>query len=155
MAERILAYISGTRFFPKTDLCKNTAYNKNFHYSTNPEKINDQVFLCIKKKLIFWPIFDVSSIFGAKNLMIQFQENTQTDGRRDPISQDPSGYRQGSNNYNCSRLAFKSQRYRVQFGLTKNYFVTISTQKISSIHKLIFKIQQILGSHDLNGHAYF
>ena len=41
------------------------------------------------------------------------------------------------------------------FGLTKNHFITISTQKISSIHKLIFKIQQILGSHDSNGHAYF
>ena len=51
------------------------------------------------------------------NLMIQFQENTQTDGRMegrtDPISQDLSGYHRGSNKYNCSRLAFKSQRYRV------------------------------------------
>ena len=49
--------------------------------------------------------------------MIQFQENTQADGRRegwtDPISQDPSAYRRGSNKYNCSRLAFKSQGYRL------------------------------------------
>ena len=53
-----------------------------------------------------------------KNLMIQFQENTQTDVKRpewtDPISQDPSSYRQGSNKWNWSKLAFKSQRYTVQ-----------------------------------------
>ena len=32
-------------------------------------------------------------------------------------------------------------------GLTKNYCITVSMQKISSHHKLI---QQILGSHELN-----
>ena len=37
-------------------------------------------------------------------------------------------------------------------GLTKNYCVTVSMQKISSIHKLI---HQILGSHELNGYAQF
>ena len=37
-------------------------------------------------------------------------------------------------------------------GLTKNYCITVSMQKISSIHKLI---QQILGSHELNDHAHF
>ena len=36
--------------------------------------------------------------------------------------------------------------------LTKNYYTTVSMQKISSIHTLI---QQILGSHDLNVHAHF
>ena len=75
------------------------------------------------KKTYFWPI---SPIFGAKiffsmkssyyaqllkgfwhlakiqqNLMIQFQENTQTDLRRqgwtNTFSLDPSNYRQGSN----------------------------------------------------------
>ena len=35
-------------------------------------------------------------------------------------------------------------------GLTKIYCITVSMQKISSIHKLI---QQILDSHELNGHA--
>ena len=34
----------------------------------------------------------------------------------------------------------------------KNYCITVSMQKISSIHKLI---QQILGSHELNDHAHF
>ena len=33
-------------------------------------------------------------------------------------------------------------------GLSKSYCITVSIQKISTIHKLI---QQILGSHKLNG----
>ena len=37
-------------------------------------------------------------------------------------------------------------------GLTRSYCITVSMQKISSIHKLI---QQILGSHELNGHTQF
>ena len=36
--------------------------------------------------------------------------------------------------------------------LTKNYYTAVSMQKISSIHKLI---QQILGSHELNGQTQF
>ena len=34
-------------------------------------------------------------------------------------------------------------------GLTKSYCITISIQKINSIHKFVFKIQQILRSHEL------
>ena len=34
--------------------------------------------------------------------------------------------------------------------LNKSYCITVSMQKISLIHKLI---QQILGSHELHGHA--
>ena len=41
-------------------------------------------------------------------------------------------------------LKAKDIEYNV--GLTKNYCITVSMQKISSIHKLI---QQILGSHEL------
>ena len=37
-------------------------------------------------------------------------------------------------------------------GLTKNDYITVRMQKICSIHKLI---QQILGSHELHGHAHF
>ena len=37
-------------------------------------------------------------------------------------------------------------------GLTKSYCITVNMQKISLFHKLI---QQILGSHELNGHAQF
>ena len=47
-------------------------------------------------------------------------------------------------------LKVKDIEYNV--GLTKSYCITVSMQKISSIHKLI---QQILGSHELNGHTQF
>ena len=47
-------------------------------------------------------------------------------------------------------LKVKDIEYNV--GLTKNYCITVSMQKISSIHKLI---QQILGPHKLNDHAQF
>ena len=88
--------------------------------------------------------------------MIQFQENTQTDVRRqgwaDPISWDPSSYRQGSSKWNCKnwRLKVKNMEYNV--GLTNNYCILVSMQKVSSIHKLI---QQILGSHELNDYTHF
>ena len=82
-----------------------------------------------------------------KHLMIQFQENTQADGRKDkrtegqtdPTLKDPSGYQQGSKKYNCSRLALKVKGTEKDVGLTKNYCITTSMQKISSIHKLILK----------------
>ena len=87
--------------------------------------------------------------------MTQFQKNTWTNGRterrRDPISQDSSSYHQGSSKYNCSRLAFKSQRYRVQCRSNQKLLhqSTVSMQKISSIHERILKIQLILGPHQI------
>ena len=45
-------------------------------------------------------------------------------------------------------LKVKDIHYNVS--LSKNYGITVSKQKISSIHKLILKTQQILGSHELN-----
>ena len=47
-------------------------------------------------------------------------------------------------------LKAKSEKCNV--GLTKNYCIKVSMQKISSINKLI---QQILGSHELHDHAHF
>ena len=47
-------------------------------------------------------------------------------------------------------LKVKDIEYNV--GLTKNYCITVSMQKISSIHKLT---QQILGSHELNDYTHF
>ena len=47
-------------------------------------------------------------------------------------------------------LKVKDIEYNV--GLTKIYCITVSMQKISSIHKLI---QQILESHELNDHVHF
>ena len=43
-------------------------------------------------------------------------------------------------------LKVKNIEYNV--GLTNNYCITVSMQKVSSIHKLI---QQIIGSRELNG----
>ena len=45
-------------------------------------------------------------------------------------------------------IKVKDIEYNV--GLTKRYSITVSMQKIRSIHKLI---QQILGSHELSGHT--
>ena len=42
-----------------------------------------------------------------------------------------------------------------KFCLTKNYCIIVSMQKISSFHNLILKIQQTLGSHELNDHTHF
>ena len=50
-------------------------------------------------------------------------------------------------------LKIKDTEYDV--ALTKNYCITVSIQKISSFPKLTIKIQQILGTHELNGHAPF
>ena len=47
-------------------------------------------------------------------------------------------------------LKVKDIEYNVR--LTKSYCITVSMQKISSIHKLV---QLILGSHELNGHNQF
>ena len=51
LAESILAYISGTRFFPKKDLCRNTANNKHIHYTTNTVKIMTKFFFKFKKPI--------------------------------------------------------------------------------------------------------
>ena len=47
-------------------------------------------------------------------------------------------------------LKVKNTEYNV--GLTRNYCITVSMQKVSSIHKVI---QQILGSHELNDYIHF
>ena len=46
----------------------------------------------------------------------------------------------------------KVKNKKSDVGLIKNYCITVSMQKISSIHKLI---QHILGSHELNDHTHF
>ena len=46
----------------------------------------------------------------------------------------------------------KVKNKKCDVGLIKNYCITINTQKISSIHKLL---QQILESHELNDCAHF
>ena len=46
----------------------------------------------------------------------------------------------------------KAKNKKCNVDLIKNYCITVSMQKISSIHKLI---QQILGYHELNDHTHF
>ena len=55
MAESILAYSSGITFFPKKDLCRNTANNIKFCYKTNSGKLMTKSFFKFKKPY-FWPI---------------------------------------------------------------------------------------------------
>ena len=50
-------------------------------------------------------------------------------------------------------LKVKDIRYDV--ALTKNYCIKVCMQKISSIHKVILKIEQILGSDELNINTHF
>ena len=87
--------------------------------------------------------------------MIQFQENTQMSERKDGqtlfhgiLPATARGLaRKTAINWH---LKVKNIEYNV--GLTNNYCITVSMQKVSSIHKLI---QQILGSHELNDYTHF
>ena len=77
--------------------------------------------------------------------MIKFQENTQTDARREGWA-DP---------HRIFLATTRRLTTAVDWHLkvkNKSYCITDSMQKISSIHKLI---QQILGSHELNDHIHF
>ena len=88
------------------------------------------------------------------NIMIQFQENTSTngwtEGRTDPISLDPFGYRWGLTSTAAVDWHLKVQDIEYDVGLTKNYCITVSMQNISSVNTLILKIEQILVSCKLN-----
>ena len=60
----------------------------------------------------------------------------------------------GYNKYDCSRLAFKSQKYRVRcWSYLKLLHLKLHAEN-HSIHKLILKMKLILGSHELNGYTY-
>ena len=90
--------------------------------------------------------------------MIQFQENTQTDsmmeGWTDVIRSIPATAG-GPTSITAVDQHWKFKDIEYDDGLTKNYYTTISMQKISSIHILIPIIQQTLGSHELNGIAHW
>ena len=160
LAERILAYISGTRFFPK-DLSRNIA-NKNFQYRINTAKF----FIKFKKPyfgpflahfLNFWSKKSFSTKLSCyaqllmgfwyrakiqRNLMMQFQENNQTDVRRqrwtDPFYRILPAIAMGLTSKTTTvnwHLKVKYIEHNV--GLTKSYCITVSMHKISSIHKFI------------------
>ena len=99
----------------------------NFHYRTNLVKINDKIFQKIQKITFlthFWSIFP---LFWAKNFFwkIRLSRTTsygflaprrnlektydaipRTEGRTDPISQDPTSYHQGSKKGHKTFAAF-------------------------------------------------
>ena len=87
--------------------------------------------------------------------MIQFQENTQMSGSKDgqtlfhAILPATARGLAGKPAINW-HLKVKNIEYNV--GLTNNYCITVSMQKVSSIHKII---QEILGSHELNDYTHF
>ena len=110
---------------------QNIPNNINFHYRTKSVKINDPIFS------LFLPI---SPISGAKKVFPKYlvvrrnfirvfstitlmeksnwwsnskKTSGQTEGQIDPILQDLSGYH-WRYKYNCNRLTFKNQRYRVR-----------------------------------------
>ena len=100
--ESILGYISRTRFSSNLGFVQEQAIcanNKNFHYRTNSVKflIHFPTFWCKKgfpeKTWLCHAQLDKGFKYHPKiqkNLMIQFQENTQTENRTggwtDPIS---------------------------------------------------------------------
>ena len=79
----------------------------------------------------------------------------RTEGWTDPLLLDPSSYCQGSTSKTAVDWHLKVKDTEYDVDLTKNYCITVNMQKISSFNKLILKIQQILESHELNGHAFF
>ena len=46
----------------------------------------------------------------------------------------------------------KVKNIKQNVGLTNNYCITVTMQKVNSIHKLV---QQIVGSHELNDYTHF
>ena len=87
--------------------------------------------------------------------MVQFKENTQMSGTKDRqtlfhgiLPATTRGLaRETAINWH---LKIKNIEYNV--GLTNNYYITVSMQKASSIHKLI---REILRSHELNDYTHF
>ena len=121
-------------------------FKKPFFFPHCPKVWGKEDFF-IKAGSVLHNLIRVSNTIqkSRKNLMIQFHENTdrQQDRRMDTT-------------YFIHRIIlatagspaittavdwhFKSQRYRVQCQSYQNYCITVSMQKISSIHKLIIKI---------------
>ena len=86
--------------------------------------------------------------------MIQFQENSQKDNRMeawiDPILWDSSSYHWGLTSTTTVDWHLKVQDIEYDVGLTKSYCTKVSMQKISLIHTLTLRIQEIFRSCKLN-----
>ena len=90
--------------------------------------------------------------------MIQFQEkartNGKTEGQTEPFKALPATAR-GPTITNAVDWHVRVKITELDVDLTKNYCMTVSKQKISSIHNLTLKIETILGSHELNVQGHF
>ena len=91
--------------------------------------------------------------------MIQLQENNwQMAGQKDEKTLFHTillATAQGPTSTTAVDWHLKVKDIEYDVSLTKKYCTNVSMQKISLIHKLILKMQQILGSHELNSHAHF
>ena len=166
----------GTYLRNKKDLCRNTA-NKNFLYRINTvlnfsSNSNNPIFgdfcpiylIFGAKKVFPWNQVVMHNFFRVSGIMPKLRKIWWSNFKKTP--RQMSGGMDGqtlfvrilpattrgltSKTAVNWHLEVKDIEYNV--GLTKNYCITVSMQKISSIHKLI---QQILGSHELHGHTQF
>ena len=128
MAESILAGVSGRTFFLRQDFCRNTANNINFHYRKLSVKINYPIFLYIQKTLFLALFHNVRNKkrFFPQTLTLPHNFIRASGKSNDPISRRKLGWwqeRKSDRFYFIgsfqlppgvySKLAFKSQRYRV------------------------------------------
>ena len=63
--------MSKTRFFPISDLCRNTAHNINFHYRTNSVEINGLNFSLNSRNPIFGLFLPHFFNFWSKNVFLK------------------------------------------------------------------------------------
>ena len=152
MADSILVYISKTTFFPNRRL---------FIIEQIQGKLMTKIIFKFKKPY-FWPVFGsffhfcrVKNIF-PKNLarislirfsstMLRLKETwwsnskeSRMEGGTDPTSWNLSGYFSGPTSTTVVDWHLKIKVTEYDVGLTKNYSLTVSMQKISWIHQLIF-----------------
>ena len=156
-------------------MCRNTA-NKNFLYRINTVlnfSLNSNnpifgdfwpIYLIFGAKVFPWNQVVMHNLFRVSGIMPKLREIWWSDFKKTPGQM--SGGKDGktlfirilpattrgltSKTAVNWHLEVKDIEYNV--GLTKNCCITVSMQKISSIHKLI---RQILGSHELHGHTQF
>ena len=138
----------------------NIANNKHFHYRTNSVKLMTKFFFKFKKPYFSTTFDPFPQFWGKKNFlknwavvhirvsgtMPKFREISWSNSKKTPTQ--VSGGKDGKtlfhsvlpatargHKYNCSRLTFKIKDIEYDAGLTKNYSITVSMKKISSIHK--------------------
>ena len=105
--------------------------------------------------IFFQPLTFEEKVISSKQHYMSFISDTFISNTAWDLIQNNNSLRYHKelkkNQYNCTEPpAFKIQRYEV----IRNYCITISVHKISSIQKLNLKIQQNLESYELKGHAY-